>query len=240
MNLVVDIGNSRIKIAIFNGKKLIHSQSGKSFLVKDLRSLEKKYAFKQSIMSSVRSKQPYFVQYLFRNYDLLVLDHKTKTGLKNHYKTPKTLGKDRLAASVGAANMFRNKNVLVIDLGTCIKYDFVSKEGVYEGGNIAPGLYMRLEAMHKFTSQLPLVKPKWNEDMLGKSTKEALQNGAVRGILFEITDFIKTLTKKKGRIHVILTGGDADFFARTLESKIFVDPNLVLKGLNDILLYNKA
>ena len=240
MNLIVDIGNSRIKIALFEGGELVFSKSFDSIKVSDIKQLEKKYKFKCCIMSSVRSKQPYFVQYLSRNYDLLVLDHKTKTGLKHLYKTPKTLGRDRLAAAVGGANSFKNKNVLVIDLGTCIKYDFVSKDGVYEGGNIAPGLYMRIQAMHEYTSQLPLVKPKWNDDLLGKSTKEALQNGAVRGISYEITDFIKTLTKKKGRIQVILTGGDADFFARTLESKIFVDPYLVLKGLNDILLYNKA
>ncbi|NNE27961.1 MAG: type III pantothenate kinase [Saprospiraceae bacterium] len=240
MNLVVDIGNSRIKTAIFEGREMIDFQIFETLRVTEIKQIEKKYAFKYCIMSSVRSKQPYFVQYLSRNYDLIVLDHKTKTGLKSLYKTRKTLGRDRIAASVGGANTFKNKNVLVIDLGTCIKYDFVSKEGIYEGGNIAPGLFMRLEAMHNFTSQLPLVKPKWNENLLGKSTKEALQNGAVRGISYEIADFIKTLTKKKGRFQVILTGGDADFFARTLESKIFVDPYLVLKGLNDILLYNKT
>ena len=111
------------------------------------------------------------------------------------YKTPATLGLDRLAAVVGAVNIYPKKNVLVIDIGTCMTYDYVDKYNNYHGGNISPGIELRLNAMHHFTSALPLVKRKKNKEMLGKSTKEAIQNGAVLGIKFEIERFIKTLTK---------------------------------------------
>ena len=156
----------------------------------------------------------------------------------NLYNTPKTLGLDRLAAVVGASIQYPGKNILVIDIGTCMTFDFIDSKRNYHGGNISPGVELRLKAMHHFTSSLPLVIRKNNMNILGKSTKEALQNGAFQGLKFEIEGFIKNLTNRTKSLTVILTGGDAVNFGETLESKIFVDPNLVLKGLNDILTYN--
>ncbi|NNF20890.1 MAG: type III pantothenate kinase [Saprospiraceae bacterium] len=238
MNLVVDIGNTFIKIAVFEKDVLVYTEKFRQFRVKDLKNLRKKYPFTLCISSSVRKSDPYFIQHLSRNYHLLLLSHKTKVPIKNLYKTPKTLGLDRLAAVVGATNQYPGKNILVIDIGTCMTFDFIDKERNYLGGNISPGVELRLNAMHHFTSSLPLVQRKNNKDILGKSTKEALQNGAFHGLKYEIEGFIKNLTKKNRSLTVILTGGDAVNFGETLESKIFVDPNLVLKGLNDILTYN--
>jgi len=239
-NLVVDIGNSFIKLAIYKGKKIVYKESKKVVLVRDIKAIQEKYGFENVILSSVREKSQRFVQHLVKNYHLLLLSHKTRIPIVNTYKTPKTLGLDRLASAVGGYKEFPNKNVLIVDLGTCAKYDFVDKEGVYLGGNIAPGLEMRLESMHILTSKLPRVKRNDKNSLLGKSTTEALQNGAVLGLKSEIEGFIKTLTKKKGKITVILTGGDAEYFGKLVESKIFVIPNLVLKGLNEILLYNQT
>jgi len=238
VKLIVDIGNSFFKLAIFRDDEMVFFKRFVKVRVKDLNEIRKKFPFQSAIVSSVRKKNAYFIQHLKHNYHLTILSNKTKVPVKILYTTPSTLGLDRLAAVVGAINKFPKKNVLVIDIGTCMTYDYVDKFKNYHGGNISPGIELRLNAMHHFTSALPLVRRKKNKDILGKSTKEALQNGAVLGIKLEIERFIKTLTKKKGQMAVILTGGDAQYFGEMLESKIFVDPNLVLKGLNEILKYN--
>ncbi len=239
MQLIVDIGNSFIKISIYENDELQYFSRVKKFLVKDLKELRRRYPFTEGIVSTVRQKNPYFIQHLKDNYHLHILSHKSKVPVKILYKTPKTLGLDRLAAVVGAVSRFPKKNILVVDIGTCMTLDFVDKRGNYHGGNISPGIELRLKAMHHFTSSLPLVKRRVNSDELGKSTKEAIQNGAILGIRGEIEHFIKSLTKDMGQIKVILTGGDAQYFGDLLESKIFVDPNLVLSGLNEILKLNR-
>jgi len=138
----------------------------------------------------------------------------------------------------GAVKLFPKKSCLVADLGTCITYDFIDKSKKYLGGNIAPGMMMRLQAMDYFTDKLPMVKPVLNTELLGLSTTEALQNGAIQGIILEIRGYEKTLSKKFGLINVILTGGDASFFAKHFKKRIFAEPNLVLTGLNEILAKN--
>ncbi len=239
MNLIVDIGNSFIKLAVLDSSNEVHFfQRYEKVLVRDIKKLAKKYGFTHSIVSSTRTGTPYFIEYINKHYKLIILSHTTKVPIKNKYGTPKTLGRDRLAAVVGASKLYPKKNVLVIDIGTCITYDYIDKKGQYWGGNIAPGVELRLQAMHHFTSALPLLKRKWNKDILGKSTTTAIQNGAVWGIKLEIESFIKTLTGKKGQMTVILTGGDASYFGELIDSEIFVDSNLVLKGLNDIIEYN--
>ena len=238
MNLIVDIGNSFIKLAILdNGEIKSHSRNEK-VKVSDITALYKKYRFERVIVSSVRKKDPYFVDHLIINYDTHVLSYKSKLPINNLYKTPKTLGKDRLAAVVAANHSYPNKNCLVIDIGTCIKYDYIDKLKNYHGGNIAPGVQLRLKSMHHFTSALPLVAKKWNAEILGVDTKSAIQNGAIWGIKLEIESFIKTLTQKMGSLTVILTGGGATYFGEIIESKIFVDSNLLLLGLEAILDYN--
>lgn len=238
MNLIVDIGNTFIKLAIYAGDEQLFLKRYKKVLVKDVKAVFKKFPFEKSIVSSVRKTHPYFLKYLEKNHGLLTLSHKTNVPITNKYGTPKTLGLDRLAAVVGAAVTYPGKKALVIDIGTCMTYDYIDGNKNYWGGNIAPGVELRLNAMHHFTSALPLVKRKWNPELLGKSTQTAIQNGAVWGVKLEIESFIKTLTSKKGHLHVILTGGDATYFGELIDSEIFVAPNLLLKGLNEILKYN--
>ena len=170
---------------------------------------------------------------------LTILDHTTNIPIVNLYKTPKTLGNDRLASVIGAQHLYPNKNIAVIDLGTCIKFDFIDKKRRYIGGNISPGVRMRIQAMHDYTSQLPIVDLKYNNSILGNSTESALQNGAVRGTIFEIESFIRRIKKKYGKLFVVFTGGDADFFASYINYEIFVNQNLILEGLNKIIHNNE-
>nr|WP_255785026.1 type III pantothenate kinase [Membranihabitans maritimus] len=156
-----------------------------------------------------------------------------------HYTTPQTLGQDRLAAVSAVFALYNGKSVLVIDAGTCITYDFITAGGDYIGGNITPGLYMRLKAMHQFTDRLPLVEYTDELSLLGNSTKSALQNGGIRMAIMEAEAFIRELEVKYGELKVILTGGDHKIFAKYLKTKIFAHPDLILFGLNEISKYNE-
>jgi len=238
VNLIVDIGNTFIKLAIYDQGELQIVQRYKKVLVQDIKELHKQYPFQISIVSSVRKTKPYFLTYLKKHHSLMTLTHRTKVPINNLYATPKTLGLDRLAVMVAAAVTYPGQNALVIDIGTCMTYDYLQAGKDYLGGNIAPGVELRLKAMHHFTSALPLVSRAWQEEQLGDTTQAALQNGAVWGVKLEIEGFIKTLTKNRGKMAVILTGGDAVYFGEHLDSKIFVAPNFLLKGLNAIIEHN--
>ena len=161
-------------------------------------------------------------------------------GIQLAYKSPDTLGADRLAAAVGAWCIFIEKPVLVIDIGSCITYDYVSASGVYCGGSISPGLHMRLRAMGTFTAGLPTVSPPAGHEppLTGATTQEALLSGAFHGTRQEIDGFIETYQKHLPALQVVLTGGDARLFESNLKSAIFAEPHLVLKGLNQMLLMN--
>lgn len=237
-NLCIDIGNSFIKYAIIRDEKTVHYVRAKKLLVRELKSLKKKYNYTHSIISSTRKSIPRFIPFLERETNLIFLDHTVNLPFKNVYKTPKTLGKDRLAAIAGAMELYPKKHCLVFDIGTCMTIDFVNKQGTYLGGNIAPGKDLRLKSMHDYTSALPLVPAKFGNPILGKSTKTALQNGAIYGIILEIEAMVSRIKSEYGRINVILTGGDAVKFGELIECKKFVVPNLVLIGLNHILKYN--
>lgn len=173
---------------------------------------------------------------LFRQH--IWLDYRTPLPLTNAYHTPQSLGTDRLAAAVGAWSEAPGLPLLIIDAGTCVTYDLVSKRGVYEGGNIAPGLSMRLQAMHEFTQRLPLVEIPQMIPFVGRNTVEAMQAGGAGGMVLEMKGMISKYRRHWKNLKVFLTGGDANFFANHLKTVIFVSPELVLKGLNQILLYN--
>jgi len=239
MNLCIDIGNSFIKYGIFDHDKLVKHGRSKKLLVRELKLLINKYSIQRAILSTTRKTLPRFCHYLERTISFITLDHRTKLPFENTYGTKKTLGKDRLAAVAGAQSLFPNKHCLVFDIGTCMTSDLISKSGVYLGGNISPGKDLRLRSMNDYTSALPLVKPKFSNPVIATNTKMALQNGAIYGIVFEIEAFYKRIQREKGKINVILTGGDAIKFGELLECKKFVYPNLVLTGLNAILKHNE-
>lgn len=240
VNLAVDIGNSRTKAGIFDGaQKMIATQQWDHFVSDQLLELATNHNINNVIFSSVNDTlSEAHIEPFAKQFYCIQLDAQTPLPIDNHYSTPETLGKDRLAAIVGAFELYPGEHCLVIDAGTCITYEVLEAGGHYRGGNIAPGLQMRLKAMHHFTKRLPAVAPEQVEDPIGKSTTHAMQNGATLGLLLEIEGFIDLCCKLFGKIRVILTGGDADFLALQLKREIFVHHNLVLQGLNKILSYN--
>jgi len=238
MNLIIDIGNTRTKAAIFSKGKIRKKVIWEKCNVKTVKAFTEKYNITNAALTSTANVSKRVEQFLQKNYFYLRLNFETKLPIQNKYKTPKTLGNDRLAAVVGAFDIFPNQNSLVIDAGTCITYDFIDSKGNYHGGSIAPGMTMRLKAMHAFTAKLPLVEKKPLKSFIGNNTETSLRTGGQMGIVMEIRGFIDAYNKTFGKINTILTGGDANFLAKHLDSSLIVNNNLVLSGLNKILNYN--
>lgn len=241
-NLVVDIGNTRIKAAFFEGNTLLEPYA--SWNANEEEAVFLKWLANQTaencIFSSVGKELAIRMQEVLSVKSRIIqLDEQTALPFKNQYETPKTLGKDRLAAVAGAWHLFPDKDCLVIDAGTCVTYDFLRADGVYVGGNIAPGLQMRLDAMHHFTARLP--RPGLDDlprQPIGYNTQTALQNGAIQGLLAEIAWHSQLFGQNPDNVQVVLTGGDAIFLAKQTKLKIFAEPRLVLLGLHKILQHN--
>ncbi len=239
MNLAIDIGNTRTKLGLFDGDKLVQKTVFDDLNMADLETLAYNLNVEKIILSSVSKPTGEVVEFLKNRFPLLELTTETTLPIAIRYKTPHTLGKDRIAAAVGAWHLYPDKNCLVIDAGTCIKMDLVSSAGEFLGGNISPGIEMRLKAMHHFTARLPLVEMGDTlPPMLGDSTENALRNGGELGALLEVEAFVRRCKKNYRPLHIVLTGGDTDFFVRNTKTKIFAHQNLVLIGLNQILQHN--
>lgn len=236
MNLVLDIGNTRTKIGLFKGNDLVEQAIWGERTLAEWVAFGNRKEVKRVMVSSVAKPDAALMEILGAHFEVTELSHSTPLPFENRYRTPETLGKDRLAGVAGAHWLFSGRNCLVVDCGTCIKYDVLTADGVYHGGNIAPGATMRIEAMHHFTARLPAVDMRMPEDAVGVSTETALQNGALRGTVLEIQGFIQLFAARYGDLQVILTGGDAAFFAPYLDSKkLIIEPDLTLFGLNHIL-----
>lgn len=238
MNLAVDFGNTRIKAAVFDGSNLVSSQvfgSSADFT----NALAQFKTVKNCIVGSVTGAHKELLSVLEENFSLMVFLTSSPIPIKNHYQSIQTLGSDRLAAAVGGYAHYPNQNVLTIDAGTCIKYNFVSEANAYLGGAISPGLAMRLKAMHNYTFALPQVelKPDYTR-LIGQSTTESLLSGAMLGAAAEIDGTIQRYQALYPNLTVLLTGGDADFLAKQVKSRFFASQNLLLTGLNAILNYN--
>ena len=239
MNLCIDQGNSSTKAGLFNGESLIESFSFVDFGNMELAELLSTHSVSSCIISSVVSDNRELVAELKNRIQFVVeLSHTTPIPIKNSYATPETLGKDRLAAVIGASFLNPGHDNLVIDAGTAITYDLVDASPTYIGGNIAPGLHMRLRSLHEFTHKLPKVEPKTESPLLGNTTENALISGAIYGIVFEIDGYIDALKIKYPQLSTFLTGGSTFYFDTKLKNAIFAERNLVLIGLNRILLYN--
>ena len=237
MNLVVDYGNSRIKAGIFSGDALVENRFFTSRQELTTWLAEKK--FDHAIVSSVSQAPGELMERIPADGKKLIMGHQLSLPVRNQYTTPTTLGVDRLAAACGAAAMRPQQDCLVIDLGTCINYELVDARGNYLGGGISPGVSMRFEAMHTFTARLPMVQPGKEEvGLIGSTTEACMQSGVMLGIASEIDGIIDRYKKIYPSLGVILCGGDAHFFENSLKQSIFVAPNLVLIGLNRILLHN--
>ncbi|MCR5050626.1 MAG: type III pantothenate kinase [Paludibacteraceae bacterium] len=249
MNLCIDQGNSRTKVALMTDEgKMINDFIYKSFSSSDVERLFDLYPIEDSIISSVINIEPAIVNSLARRSQHFVLfDHLTPVPIRNGYNSPETLGQDRLAAAVGAVTLCPNENLLIIDAGSAITYDFVSADGEYIGGNIAPGLKMRFTMLQRMTKKLPLVEVGENEliPLFGKNTRDAIAAGVIRGVAYEVKGYMRTLREKVPHFQTYLTGGNAPYILNNVRSsqtekrELHFEKHLVLIGLNRILVNNK-
>lgn len=236
-SVAIDIGNTGAKYAIFEEDALVtqgyfKEQEG---LPQELAS----QSFDHAILASVAGDLKHIKTGLSVDGSIIELSAQTALPVSNDYKTPHTLGADRIAGAVAAHYFFPGRNCLVIDAGTAITYDFIDADGHYQGGGIAPGLRMKFKALHNFTGRLPLVE-EINKSfaLIGQTTQESLESGVLAGTVAEVTGIIRAYRQKSERLVVILCGGDAGFFESTLKEPIFVIPELVLIGLHRILKHN--
>jgi type III pantothenate kinase len=236
--LIIDFGNTLTKVAIFEKSSLTDLTTSSSISIDQLEALKNKYSPRYAIISSVIDVPGIILTYLEKTFVFIKLDDHTPIPVINLYKTPETLGKDRLAMVVAAHHLFPGRNCLVIGAGTCITYDFINKSSNYFGGAISPGLSLRFKALHNFTSKLPLVTFKENVEITGTTTEESILSGVCIGTTAEIDGVINEYKALYDDLQVIFTGGDMKYFSKTLKNRIFAAANLVLTGLNVILDFN--
>lgn len=232
MNLTIDIGNSRIKCGVFDNDQL--TQVLKFESIEELQGLSEELKDLPTAICSVRHSQSEIVTVLPFLKSAVFLNSESKLPFALDYHTPETLGMDRLAAAIGAHELFPKNELLVIDLGTCITYDIVAKNA-FRGGLIAPGIDLRYKSMNDYTANLPLLNQRQFEGLIGKTTVESMTNGVLNGIVGEIEYYISQLMLKYADLKVIMTGGDAELFESKINSDIFVALEIVLLGLNRVL-----
>jgi len=238
MNLTLDIGNSNTKLAVFEEKTKVLFAMLNTFDREGFEKIISDFVFDKAIISSVRVTPEFVIDILFsQNVFTHILSYKSKLPFEIQYKTPETLGSDRIANLAGAFNLFPNENILVIDAGTAITYDFLIN-GVYKGGNISPGINTRLKALHNFTNKLPLVSANENFDSPGQTTRDAILSGVINGTIYEIKEYICTFKKKYKNNKIILTGGNSEYINAKLNNQAVRVFDLVNEGLNYILEYN--
>lgn len=240
MHLVIDVGNTKVKFGIFKASVLKHNDS---CLLEDfsaiLRDISKSFpTIKSAIVASVGNLTLDQVEQLQNQFPTMVLDHTTKVPFQNKYSTPHTLGVDRIALISAAVKQFPGQNVLVVDAGTCVTYDFVNAENEYLGGAISPGVRMRYQALNNYTANLPLLNPKAPDSFIGNDTQNSIHSGVLQGTGNEIDGFIEAYKSKFEDLTVILTGGDAHFLRDCIKNDIFANPNFLLEGLNHLLEFN--
>jgi type III pantothenate kinase len=240
MNLIVDAGNTYVKVAVFQKDNMLFYESFKKevFQKKIEKILQEHAAIDRMITSSVTRLSSDTQQFL-QNLRIQVhaLTHQTKVPFQNRYATPETLGVDRIALVVAAVTQYPKQNVLVIDAGTCITYDFKTDKEVYLGGGISPGIQLRYKTLNLLTANLPLLEPKMPENYIGNSTENAIHSGVSIGVITEIDGIIDRYKEQFEHLTVILTGGDTNFLAKRLKNTIFANSKFLLEGLNNVLEY---
>lgn len=239
MVLVIDVGNTRIKAAVFEQDRQIDSvafdlESAKQ-TVQNL--LQKHPAISVIVHASVGNSIDELLANLSQDIPVYKLSSQSRFPFQNLYRTPDTLGIDRLLLAAGAVLQFPAQNRLVIDAGSCITYDFITQANEYLGGAIAPGIAMRYKALHAYTAKLPLLEPKYPDQAIGNSTAESIHVGVVQGVLHEIAGALATYEAQVGKFIIILTGGDAEFLAKRVKNTIFANSNFLLEALNQTYQY---
>ena len=232
MVLVVDIGNSRTKAAVFEQDSIVFQTVFLyTAMQENLHNIFVQYPnISHLVMSSVKNDAemrleiPMYVQ-------KVVIDRTFGFPFDNKYATPHTLGIDRMVLASGAVLKFPNTNRLVIDAGTCITYDFINDKNQYLGGGISPGLSLRYKSLHSFTDKLPLLAPQFPVNNIGASTSESIHVGIVLGVIAEIEQYINLIKSSVENFTIILTGGDTDFLAKRLKNTIFANSNFLIESL---------
>jgi len=244
MNLIIDLGNTASKFFLYDSNNLkdfftIPNTLEINLLCGILQNKISDKKVEKLIVSSVIGYDNDFIFDLKNTFqNVLILDSSTNIPIKNLYETPHTLGYDRIAGVVGANYLYPKTNLLVVDAGTAITYDFINDNEEYFGGNISPGIDLRFKALNTFTKKLPLVSRNDSENFIGANTEEAIRLGVQNGLIFEIQGYIDIFQQKYKNNKIILTGGDCFFFDKKLKRIIFAQPNLISIGLNRILEYN--
>ena len=238
LKLIIDIGNTAVKTALFEDKELISSSVLNDCTLQNILVFVGEQAISNTIISSVKAVDA-DVEQIIQHFDALLLNENTPLPITIDYRTPDTLGRDRIAAVVGASFLFPKQDVLVFDAGTCLTIDFINKEKVYRGGRISPGITMRYKALNQFTSNLPLCEFSETNMVLGNDTNSSIISGVQQGMLAEVREIINVYKMENKDTVIAVTGGDCFFFEKELKSSIFANSFLVMEGLNEILDYNE-
>lgn len=242
MNLIVDIGNTLAKLAVTDGGRVVAQCGAERFRPEQARDLLRAWpAVTRAVVSSTRGDGEEASAAL-RQYVSYCLEFtpRTPVPLRNGYRTPETLGRDRLAAAVGAAELFPSAPVLVVDFGTALTIDLVTADGTFRGGFISPGVRTRFRALHDYTAKLPLCSPTETLQPLGDTTESCIAQGVMAGVAYEIEGHIARMETEHAGLRTIFTGGDAKYFVKRIKKTIFADCNLVFRGLDRILEYNAS
>jgi type III pantothenate kinase len=238
MNLIIDVGNTSTKLAVYKDSVKKFSTRISELSCEELEKELRGFKIKRAIISTVKDLPSFITDLLFINIpEVHILSYKSRIPFKIEVETPESLGTDRIAAVAGAYKYFPGKNILIIDAGTAITFEFFYGN-CYEGGNISPGIDIRLKALNKFTDRLPLIKKESVFSSPGKNTRDAILAGVIGGVTYEINEYIRTFKKEHKNIKVILTGGDGSFIKEKISYKTSYMPDIVIDGLNYILEYN--
>ena len=235
MNLILDVGNSLLKTALFKKSQLIQKFKFSENYKRNIEDIISKNNVTHSIISNVGRIDDSIINILKESTNLLLVSNQLKFPFKNLYKSKNTLGQDRLALVSAAAFKFPKENVLIVDAGSCITYDFKNNNNEYLGGGISPGILMRFKSLNTFTSNLPLIDFDSIHQLIGNNTKNSINSGVINGTISEINGIIQQYCEEFKNIRIILTGGDSNFLLKRIKNSIFADQNFLLVGLNKLL-----
>jgi type III pantothenate kinase len=238
ISLCLDFGNTRLKVAVFNGRDFQEEINLPDATVATISALMNQWKPEKAILSSVINHDPAIEAFMAEKTKFHRLNHTSQLPLTTPVGKPETIGADRLALVAAAVDLFPKKHNLVIGLGTCITYNFINNHHEFLGGSISPGMNMRFRAMHEQTALLPYIKAESPFPLVGYDTKTNLLSGVIWGMIKEIDGIIDEYALKYSNFNVLLTGGDMPFFVPHLKNRIFADPNLIFKGLYAISEFN--